>query len=234
MVSTKVTRIANPQKRGKKNPWLATLANPNSKGGVMAKKTKRASNSSTATATKPKPKRRPNGIAVSLKKKGGSKKHRPRSANPTLFGKTMSNTDILTALFGGLLGVTVTKLVPPMLPAEFLSSNAARVLASGAVAVLAGYSAASVNKDLGLAVAFGGGMQALSVALNGFLPSVGAQIGLQGLRRRPMPGRGMGALVNTAPINVFNPIRASNQLGDGSMPAGAFPAPSADVYAPPY
>lgn len=230
MVTTKVTRIANPQKRG--NPWLATLANPHKKGGVMAKKkVKRASNSSTATKT---PKRERNGgIAVSLKKKG--KSHRSRSSNPTLFGKTMSNTDILTALFGGLLGVTVTKLVPPMLPAEFLSSNAARVLASGAVAVLAGYSAGSVNKDLGLAVAFGGGMQALSVALNGFLPSVGAQIGLNGARRRPMPRRGgMGAIVDTAPINVFNPIRSSAQLGDGSMPAGAFPAPSADVYAPPY
>jgi hypothetical protein len=87
------------------------------------------------------------------------------------------------SIVGGLLGVTVAKLVPPMLPASLTGSAALRVIVTGAIAFGAGMLANKMNPNFGSAVTFGGLMQTASVALNAFIPSIGSQIGLSGMGR---------------------------------------------------
>ena len=103
-----------------------------------------------------------------------------------------------------------------MLPAGIASSSPfMSVIVSAGVAIGAGMLVKSLVKSdptLGDAVMFGGLMQAGSVALNSFLPSVGTVIGLQGL------GNGMGDLVAGRFPVPQNPIMAGAQM--------ALPAPA--------
>lgn len=114
-------------------------------------------------------------------------RHHHRRRNPTLFGHHVSGVEMLMAIGGGLIGVTIAKLVPPMLPAQFTSNPYFRVAVVAGVAFAAGWAAQKVNPRFGDAVLFGGLMQAGSILLNVFLPSIGGAIGLSGLSEL-MPG----------------------------------------------
>lgn len=108
--------------------------------------------------------------------------------NPVLFGHAMSPTQLVKTTLGVLVGVTIAKLVPPMLPASLTASPAMRVIVTGVVAFLSGMAGNKMAPDVGSAVLLGGLAQTVSQALNAFVPSIGAQIGLSG-------HRGMGMLV---------------------------------------
>lgn len=220
MTRTKKVRIANPAKLKKLNSALlvsiskaAGAANPNKKRKTMKKKTSKKKNPAVGAASPKKsaPKKK-NPIVITAKRR-----HAKKRSNPMLFGRNMNTLETLTVLGGGLVGVTVTKLVPAYLPIPDLTNNATlRVLVSGATAFLAGYFASKMKPDFGSAVMFGGGMQTLSVALNAFLPAVGSQFGLRGTRR------GVGVVVPlpqapSAPENPFRPRLAP-------APALAMPA----------
>lgn len=115
-----------------------------------------------------------------------------RRRNPSVFGANVPSGNLIKMILGGLLGVTATKMVVAMLPANLLSNNFVKVLASGAVAVMAGQAAKAIpsaGEAFADAVMFGGMMQTGSVALNLFLPSVGSRIALAGRR-------GVGDLVD--------------------------------------
>lgn len=91
--------------------------------------------------------------------------------------------DMAISVVAGLAGVTVTKLAASAAASFTASSPILNVVVSGIAAWGAGELAKmALGKDIGHAVAFGGYMQAGSVALNTFLPSVGSVIGLSGLR----------------------------------------------------
>lgn len=121
---------------------------------------------------------------------------------------------MVQAVLGGLIGVAAAKFIPTAVPNIGLGTgNVVRTLMTGISAFLAGWAAEkAINRTFGSAVLFGGLMQTGSVALNAFLPGVGAQIGLSGRRR------GVGDLVDTRNLVVpYNPVRS---------PAPALPAPS--------
>lgn len=125
----------------------------------------------------------------------GNRRHR---RNPAIFGRS-GGKDILKMIGGGLVGVTVTKLIPGFIPASITSTlgsgSVMAVIISGVSAWVAGFLAAKVDKEFGDAVMFGGFMQTGSVALNAFLPSVGGTFSL-------------GDLVDGNFVVPQNPIRA--------------------------
>lgn len=216
MTRTKKVRIANPAKLKKlKNSALlvsltkaAGAANPNpGKRKTMKTTSKNKKNPAVGAASQKKSAPKKNPIVITDKRRRHGKR------NPTLFGRNLNTVETLKVFGGGLVGVTITKLVPAYLPIPELNSNPTmRVLVSGATAFLAGYFASKANPDFGSAVLFGGGMQTLSVALNAFLPGVGQQIGLRGTRR------GVGQVVAlpnppVAPENPFRPRLAPAAVG---------------------
>lgn len=113
-----------------------------------------------------------------------------RRRNPiSVMGQTGAK-NIGTLLLGGLVGVAATKFIPTLIPAGMLpSSNIVRAAVSAASAYAAGMLAEKLaGAAFGQAVAFGGYMQAASVALNAFLPSIGSRIGMNGMREL-IPGQ---------------------------------------------
>lgn len=139
-----------------------------------------------------------------------------RRRNPGLFGQS-GGKSMLTMVGGGLVGVTVTKMLPRYLPSSLVgalgSGGIMAVLLSGASAWVAGWAASKVNRQFGEAVLFGGLMQTGSVALNTFLPNIGGQFSL-------------GDLIAGNFVVPQNPIRSA--MGGGAMaPSGmgsaAFP-----------
>lgn len=102
--------------------------------------------------------------------------YRRRRRNP-VFGQ--SGKAMATAIAGGLVGVTITKLVPTFVPASLRSSAIMNVVVSGAVAVGAGMLAKRfAGPVFGDGVLFGGLMQTASMALNAFIPSIGGRFSL--------------------------------------------------------
>lgn len=185
--STKSSRI----RRRNPAPVLITLGavNPTRRNKSMSKKATRRRNSTRVSVV-------------------SSRKNSRRRRNPVLFGQHMRPVELGKTVLGGLIGVTVAKLIPPMLPGSLTSSPALRVLVTGAVAFGAGMAAGKVNPQFGSAVTFGGLMQAVSTGLNAFVPSIGSQIGLNGMR-------GMGDLVPGSfpmpqnPVNFLPPVMAA-------------------------
>jgi len=124
---------------------------------------------------------------------------------------------------GVLVGVTVTKFVPTVLPANLLSSNAVRTMVSLAIA----YAASEVSKRFAgpafsEGVLYGGLAQAATVGLNAFLPVIGRQIGLSGIvgsNRFPVPNNqfaGMGRPQLSAPMmgnGASKPVLMKNGVG---------------------
>jgi hypothetical protein len=140
-----------------------------------------------------------------------------RRRNPQMFGRQMNAFEVTKAIGGGLAGVAITKAVPNMLPASLVSSSPFMTsITSIVVAVGSGMLVKAILKSdpiIGDAVMFGGLMQAGSVLLNAFLPSVGTVLGLQGL------GNGMGDLVAARFPIPQNPIMAGQSQGMIAAPA---------------
>jgi hypothetical protein len=102
--------------------------------------------------------------------------------NPGFFGTSMTSTEGLKLIAGGLAGVAAAKFLPTLLPASIgggiASSNVGRTVLTGVAAVAAGFIAGKWDKRVGDAVLFGGLMQTASVALNAFLPSLYQSLGI--------------------------------------------------------
>lgn len=162
--------------------------------------------------------RRRNGRVVARRRNGLR-----RRRNPSVFGANVPSGSMVKLLLGGLIGVTATKMITAMIPANMLTNNFVKVLASGAVAVVAGNLAKAVpsmGPGFSDAVMFGGLMQAASVALNTFLPSVGSRIALAGRRG------GVGDIVDarfSLPENTITNgmLAASARALPAAVPAGA-------------
>lgn len=122
-----------------------------------------------------------------------------RRSNPTLLGMSVTSGQALKMIAGGLVGVTATKTLTAMLPAQFLSSAIMRVIASGAVAFASGMLVGRIDPSFGSAVAFGGYMQTGSLALNTFMPSIGSRLSL-------------GELVPASFPVPQNPVRAGGMI----------------------
>ncbi len=123
-----------------------------------------------------------------------------RRRNPQLFGSGVKTTELMTAAVGGILGVTIAKLVPPTLPGAMVSTPAMRVIATLGTALLGGYVVGQMDQKLGQGVMFGGLMQTVSLALNAFVPTVGQHLGLG--RRR-----GFGAITPGGFNTPYNPVK---------------------------
>jgi hypothetical protein len=132
-----------------------------------------------------------------------------------MFGRQVGITEMTKQVLGGLVGVTVTKMVPGLLPAAATASPILATATSIVTAIAAGWAAGKVMPDIGSAVMFGGLMQAGSVLLNQFLPSVGSVVGLSGYH-----GGGLGNLIGPASFAVpQNPLRPGTTVV--AMPAAA-------------
>jgi hypothetical protein len=123
----------------------------------------------------------------------------------------------LQEVFGGLVGVSATKFIASALPANLTGTPIMASLSSIAAAFAAGWVGSMWDKRFGDAVRFGGLMQAGSVMLNAFIPSIGGQLALKGLR-------GLGDLVPGAypvPQNPLNPAQANYPSYGRPMPVAA-------------
>ena len=150
---------------------------------------------------------------------------RPRKKNPTFFGSNVNAMQIAEYIAGGLIGVTINRAILPMLPAAVTQNNLAATAAAFAIAAAEWWVFSFVSKEFGAAVGFGGFMSAGSQALNTFIPSVGAVVGLSGRGRR-----GVGNLsdfVNGSFTVPQNPVLDANSgmvSGPGLMHT-AYPLP---------
>lgn len=142
-----------------------------------------------------------------------------RRRNPALFGRS-NPKDLVKLVGGGLAGVWATKIaasyLSPMVSSFGSVGGFMPVLVSGVSAWLLGFAVGKIDKEIGEAVMFGGFMQAGSIALNSFIPSIGGQISL-------------GDLVNGNFVVPQNPIMAGNPM---SMSAPA--ARGMSAYGPAY
>ena len=146
-----------------------------------------------------------------------NRSHRPKGRrNPAFFGTTTSIPKLAEYIAGGLIGVTINRAVLPMLPAAVTSNNLFAVGAAIAIAVAEWWAFSFVSKDFGSAVGFGGLMNAGSQALNAFIPSVGATVGLSGRR-------GYGDLVPSTPGLPFWPSSALMGGGQYQGMSAAYP-----------
>jgi hypothetical protein len=152
------------------------------------------------------PARRRNATRITIRR---TRRNSARRRNPQLFGTNVSTGKMVEAVLGGLVGVTAAKLIPANLPGNFTGTPVMRILSSVASAFAAGWVGDKVSRPFGDAVLFGGLMQAGSLALNSFIPSIGTQIGLSGVRG------GLGELMAGAfpvPQNPLNPNQANYPL----------------------
>ena len=119
--------------------------------------------------------------------------------NPSVFGSRLGSGQTLSMVAGVLVGVTAAKVIPGMLPAQLTASPILRLIATGASAYVASLLSGKVfSGQFSDAVFLGGLAQTGSVALNTFVPSIGARVVLNG---------GMGDLVpGTFPVPQ-NPIK---------------------------
>jgi len=187
-------RKANPQRKHRRrrrtNPLLVTLGpalNPRRRRSKnpVAKRRKRRMNPRRRVHHRVHHRRR-NPVRVVYRTRGRRRRANPgrrRKRNPISFGNGAGIKNTAIAVVAGLAGVTVTKLAASAASSFTASSPILNVVVSGVAAWGAGELAKmALGKDIGHAVAFGGYMQAGSVALNAFLPSIGSVIGLSGLR----------------------------------------------------
>jgi hypothetical protein len=138
-----------------------------------------------------------------------------RRRNPAIFGQS-SPSALFKMVGGGLVGVTVTKMIPAYIPASITSTLGSgsfmAIAVSAASAFAAGFLAKKfMGTEFGDAVLFGGLMQTGSVALNALLPaSISGQFSL-------------GDLVNGNFVVPQNPIRAAQMAQVAAAAAAAAP-----------
>lgn len=105
-----------------------------------------------------------------------------RRRNPTLFGQHLSMGQAAKMVAAGLVGVTATKLVVPMIPGGLTSTPIGAAIASIIVAISGGWLIGKWDSSAGSGFAFGGLMQAGSILLN-MVPVPGvSQFALSGYR----------------------------------------------------
>jgi hypothetical protein len=143
------------------------------------------------------------------------KNYRRRTRRNPLFGASLGSKQSLMILGGGFTGLIAAKFIPTLLPASLTgsigSSTGGRFILTLAAALASGWAATKfVNPQFGDGVLFGGLIQAGSVALNTFLPSIYTSLGV-GLGDL-MPGR--------FPVPQ-NPIRAAMAARQIAAPVGA-------------
>jgi hypothetical protein len=155
----------------------------------------------------------------SLKQMLAKKGYKPKShgnnrSNPTLFGSSRP-TQIVGILAGITGGVTIAKLVPPMLPASWNASDGGRFMTTLGVAVVtavaAHFTLAAPYRD---SVAAGAGSQVLSVGLNPILRKVSSTF--------PTLGRVRNHLGDFVPANFPEP---NNPIYNRMLMAGMATAP---------
>jgi len=123
-------------------------------------------------------------VAAPRRRSNPRRHHRRRNGarrNPAAFN--LKGMTLGKAVIGGLAGVAAAKFIPTLIPANYISSNLMRTVATGAAAVVAQMVAHAFIKDEAITngVLFGGLMQTASTALNAFLPSIASQLGLNGM-----------------------------------------------------
>lgn len=229
--------VGNPHKKTKRSATkkMATKTKRKSaKRVAAAKKAARTRKRHLAAKSNPAPrrrkatrrrhttaKRRKNTriIVMAPKRRNG----RGRRKNPQLFGMHLTPLNMAKAVAGGLVGVTATKAIVPMLPASLISSPIGATVAAIAVAIAGGWAVSKVSPEFGSAFTFGGLMQAGSVLLNAYVPGA-SQFALQG-------GRGLGEFVpGSFPIPQV-PVLTAGSMGMG----GAAGRPSINrAYPRPY
>lgn len=191
----------------------------NPKPVARRRNTKRRSNTRVIVVT-PKANRRrnPRRRVVNTRRR----RHHSRRRNPlstTVFGAPIFGRKGMEIIAGGLAGVAGAKFLPTLLPASvtatFGNSNITRTIITGIAAVVGGFLGTKVSPEFGQGVIMGGMMQTFSVALNGFFPSVYAQISPQLGFGDLMPG---GFSVPQNPLRLPPPpVAAPSTL----PPAGA-------------
>ena len=139
--------------------------------------------------------------------------------NPTFFGQSVSVAKMGEYIAGGLIGVTINRVVLPLLPAQVTSNNIFATVAAFALALAEWWAASWIDKDFGASVGFGALMNAGSQALNAFIPQVGSVISLSGRRGVSdfVPG------LFTVPQNPILDANSGLSIGGGVM-NNAYPA----------
>lgn len=215
----KATR--KPKRRNPIQALTLGFVNPHRKGSSMAKRKRRAKSRTMGTRVRRRARNSASGrrrrratrsvttIRRNSRRRGVSRR------NPAFFGSSVSTTEMVKYIAGGLIGVAATKAIVPMLPDSLRGSQAMAVASSLAVAVAVGWAASKLDPKIGSAVLFGGLMQASSVFLNSFVPPVGRFIGLSG-------GRGVGEFVPARFPVPQNPILAGPGAGIAAGPARAY------------
>lgn len=207
------------------NPLLVTLGaiNPQPKRKKVMAKRRRKSVATRPRRRRANPtrRRRATRVVVVTKRRSARRKANPtrrrrstsgRRRNPAIFGSSHSAVETFKMVGGGLVGVTLAKTLPAMLPAQLVSTPILRVAMTLAAAYLGQFIAGKVaSGKFADAVFFGGLMQAGSQALNTFLPSVGARFGL-------------GELIAGNFVVPQNPIRSANMLPPAPPAKGTMPS----------
>lgn len=186
----------------------------------MAKKRRRARKNPHHVVHHRRRARRRNSVRIvyrSRRRRASNPRGRRRHRNPISFGGAK---DMAISVLAGLVGVTVTKTIPGMLSSFTGGSPLLTAALSAVTAWAAGYAAEKMlGPSVGKAVAFGGYMQAGSVALNAVLPSIGGVIGLSGMRGLT-PSNDI-----LLPYNMFAGRGAMLAAGGGGPASGAMRSP---------
>lgn len=115
-------------------------------------------------------------VVVRYRKSRNRRRTSRTKRNPDIFGARLGSKDSLKMIGGGIAGVAAAKFLPTLLPANMLvgvaSSNLGKTAISLGAALVAGFAASKLDTRFGQGVYFGGIMQAASVGLNAFLPSL--------------------------------------------------------------
>jgi hypothetical protein len=153
--------------------------------------------------------RNPTRVVV-MQRKG----NRRRRRNPDLFGNSLTSKNSLMIIGGAFAGLIGTKFIPTLIPTTLTgslgTSTAGQFVLSLASALAVGWAAGKfVGPAFGNGAMLGGIVQAFSVGLNAFLPSVYSSLGI-----------GLGDLLPGSFTVPQNPIRAG-------MQPRALPAPAA-------
>jgi hypothetical protein len=202
--------LTKKQKRSRAARKAARTRKANAHVPKKRRTTRRRKNSTRVVVVRSRKRRSNPGRRVTVRRRRTGITHR-RRRNPELFGRSVGVAEMTKQVLAGLVGVTVTKTVPGMLPSGATSSPILATATSVVTAVVTGYLAGKVMPDIASAVLFGGLMQAGSVLLNQFLPSIGSTIGLSGL----------GNLIGPASFAVpQNPLRPNTVVAI-APPSGA-------------
>lgn len=177
----------------------------------MAKKKKARSGGQKANV------KRGNPRVLFLAPKASNGRKKRRSSNPAFFGANVTPVQVGEYVLGGLVGVTVNRVVLPLLPAPLIQSNIAATISAFGLAALEWWAASFINKNFGAAVGFGALMNAASQGLNAFVPQVGSTIGLSGYRR------GTGDMVPARFAVPQNPILDASVPNNGVAMRSAYP-----------